>query len=205
MTATVWSTASISVSAGAKLDMPMSLEKPSRCTYSFSIVSGSGPIGFRLSLSTAADRPLLDLRESDAEGSVQIVGPAILLATLDNSAAVMSAVELRCRVCIEPQAELDAQSAFRARANLRTELGAQLAAAEQLAKTARARRTKVHEVEARINELRGALCHAEGELQTAVGSMHAIEDQQLEASRRLGQLQTALRKQLLSKELFEAK
>lgn len=48
VTQTVWSTAALTVAAGSTLDVPLSVDGPSRCTYTMSIVSGMGPIGFRI-------------------------------------------------------------------------------------------------------------------------------------------------------------
>ena len=48
VTPTVWSTAALTLAAGTTFEVPLALDTSSRCTYSFGVISGSGPVGFKL-------------------------------------------------------------------------------------------------------------------------------------------------------------
>jgi len=196
VTATVWSTAAISVGAGTKLDVPLSYERPSRCTYSFSIVSGSGPVGFKINTLPPREVPLLDLYQSAAEGTLEVEGPAVLMATLDNTAAVMSAVELRCRVDLHPLAELEAHAKYEERQNLRRQLDERIAAVSSLGAKAATQRAAVGATEKRLAELRRAYEATEIELGGLDSSLRASEEEQRSCRRQITQLKQALVKTL---------
>mmetsp|Transcript_45477 Transcript_45477/g.119468 ORF Transcript_45477/g.119468 Transcript_45477/m.119468 type:complete len:362 (-) Transcript_45477:346-1431(-) len=196
VTATVWSTAAISVGAGTKLDVPLSFESTARCTYSFSIVNGNGPVGFRINTVPAQETPLLDLYLSSADGTLDVAGPAVLMATLDNTAAVVTSVELRCRVCLEPLQELAMLAAYEERQQLRHRLVGRMEDSVKLQEATAAQRMAAVTAAARLDELKRATLAAEVELDRCKAMQRAAEDNESACDRDVKKLKRALRQQL---------
>jgi len=196
VTATVWSTAAISVGAGTKLDVPLSLENASRCTYAFSIVAGSGPVGFRINTVPPREMPLVDLYQSAAEGALEVEGPAVLMATLDNTSAVVSSVDLKCRVCLEPLVQLAGRAQFAERQQIRQQLQERMGAIDGLADAAATHRSAARQVEGRLAELKRTVASTEQELKGLVNTLHAAEGEQRACRQEIRQLKQALRNKL---------
>ncbi|KOO32980.1 acyl-CoA-binding protein [Chrysochromulina tobinii] len=199
VTATVWSTAAIGVGAGDKLDVPLVFDATSRCTYSFSIVSGSGPVGFRINTVPPQPAPLLSLYESTAEGTLEVLGPALLMVTLDNSAATFNSVELRCRVCLEPIAALAEESRYKMRKAMYEKVLERAAAADGLAKAARMQREAVDKAATRLEELRRAVSSARSELTGLVSTLRAQKMELALGKRELQTLKRTLREKVAQK------
>jgi len=125
VTQTVWSTAALTVPAGGTIDVPLAFDSSCRCSYSLAIVSGTGPIALHVHGPEPGRPALLSEYKNELDGAFEVPlppgqsGPAVLTATLDNTASMMTAIEVRCRVCLEPLAELQAKEAYSARAALR--------------------------------------------------------------------------------------
>jgi len=123
VTPTVWSTAALTLAAGTTFEVPLALDTSSRCTYSFGVISGSGPVGFKLVGLSGESLVLQYLSQGDGECEVAVPpaagGGGVLIASIDNTAATFSAVEVRCRVCLESRAELTAREAYEGRRALR--------------------------------------------------------------------------------------
>ncbi len=196
VTATVWSTRSTSVGAGDMLDVPLSFDATSRCTYSFSIVAGSGPVGFRINTVPPQPAPLLDLYESSAEGTLEVLGPAVLMATLDNTAAMMSSVELQCRVCLEPIAELAEEARYKERQATHERLVERTAAVGDLAEAARTQREAVDDAAGRLDELRRAVSSTRAELHELVSALRSAKEQQRVCKGEIRTLKRTLREQV---------
>ena len=121
VTQTVWSTNSISVAPGGTFAVPLAFDAPCRCSYSYSIVTGStGPIGF--SVSGPEKATLLSEYKSEGEGRLEVTLPpalkgkaAVLTVTLDNTASTFSAIEVKVHVCLEPLGELKELENFKSR------------------------------------------------------------------------------------------
>ena len=197
--ATVWSTAAIGVGAGDKLDVPLVFDATSRCTYSFSIVSGSGPVGFRINTVPPQPAPLLSLYESTSEGTLEVLGPALLMVTLDNSAATFNSVELRCRVCLEPIAALAEESHYKMRKAMYEKVLERAAAADGLAKAARMQREAVDKAATRLEELRRAVSSARSELTGLVSTLRAQKMELALGKRELQTLTRTLREKVAQK------
>ncbi len=128
----VWSTEGVDLSAGTTFSVPLMLSCPSRCSYDFAIVSGTGPIGFKLLPDSSmggsprtpqadAPAPLLDVYESAASGSLELSPGAggVLVACLDNSGSMLTTISVRCQVTLEPLDQLERLALYEARAALR--------------------------------------------------------------------------------------
>lgn len=94
--ATIWSTASLSLSPGSQFEVPLNVTEPSICSYHFSVISGTGPIGF--SLKSGSGKTLVTRNESVAEGRLDGALTGLLHASLDNSASTFITVTVKCRV-----------------------------------------------------------------------------------------------------------
>lgn len=105
--ATIWSTSSLALAPGTKFEVPLNVSEPSKCSFSFSIVSGPGPIGF--ALKSAEGTTLVEMNESSSEGALgkEVVG--LLRAVLDNSASTFMTATVKCRVsgvCPSPMSSM---------------------------------------------------------------------------------------------------
>jgi hypothetical protein len=188
-----------SLGAGDKLDVPLVFDATSRCTYSFSIVTGSGPVGFRINTVPPQPAPLLSLYESNAEGTLEVLGPALLMVTLDNSAATFNSVELRCRVCLEPIAALAEESRYKMRKAMYGKVLERAAAADGLAKAARMQREAVDKAATRLEELRRAVSSARSELTGLVSTLRAQKMELALGKRELQTLKRTLREKVAQK------
>ena len=166
VTETVWQTAAVMVNAGDAVEFPIALQVPSRCTYSFSVVSGTGPIGFRLRGPAKAE-PLISEYESTAEGELDVATPAaggVLLAILDNTGSMLTPVEVRCHVCLQPLEELAAKSAYEGRRALRAMVARKEADLHAHNKKTAAVGRDIEALKATLIRLREQTVVAEGEL-----------------------------------------
>ena len=112
---------------GETIDIPLVYDAPSRCSYSYEIVSGTGPIAFSVKGPPSSTSLLAEYKHS-SEGTIEAAlppslsqkgGGAVLLVTLDNTASTFSSIEVKCRVCLQPLAELQSLENYNARRALR--------------------------------------------------------------------------------------
>lgn len=162
---TLWSTSSLTLAAGSTFDVPLNVLEPSRCSYSFSILSGSGPIGF--SLKSAGGAALVDIRESGAEGRVDATSRGLLRACLDNSSFMAVTVTVKCRVGLEPLSQLAKREAYRKRLALRTSLRGAIQSLEEESRHLSQCKTMQSELEARLRELQAQADKCSQEIHSA--------------------------------------
>jgi len=194
VTQTVWSTAALTVAAGSTLDVPLSVDGPSRCTYTMSIVSGMGPIGFRI-LPAGGGAPHLNVYSSSADGAidVHVNGPSVLVATLDNSAAMMSSVDVKCRVCFEPLMELAAHAEHLRKSQLRADIAGKLADLLAQERTTKQVTERALGCESQLAKLHQQVAAAESELQALMGTLQSAEGRRAELKRELAAMRAQLR------------
>lgn len=117
---TTWSTSSLTVAAGRRLDIPLMVEEPSLGEYSFRCADSSGYIDFSLDFSRdGQDRgrtadPLVPSFGPCArgEGTFRVPAAGVVFARVDNSSAVFSSASLSCHVRLTPIAQIiDAETA----------------------------------------------------------------------------------------------
>jgi acyl-CoA-binding protein len=169
VTQTVWSTAALNVPAGGTLNVPLAFDSPCRCTYSYAIVSGSGPIAFRITGPEQGASPLLSEYKNDSSGRFEVsVPPAltggVLSATLDNTASVLTAIEVKCRVCLEPLAELQALENYQSRHALRQLIRRKEATLEAHTRTYAKVGREAQELQSTVSTLKEQLTVAESEI-----------------------------------------
>ena len=169
---TSWSTTGMSVAPGATFDVPLLYSAPCRCSYSFSIASGTGPIAFKASGPVPGSAPLLSEYKSDAEGSFEVSlppsssgkGGSVLMITLDNTASSFSTVEVKCQVTLEPLAELKLLEQYQARIALRGLIERKRATLEAHTNTYAKVGREVQGLEELASKLREQLSVAESEI-----------------------------------------
>jgi acyl-CoA-binding protein len=169
VTETVWSTAKLTISPGDVFEMPLAYECASRCTYSYEIVGGTGPVAFSIRCARESI-PKVSEYKSDSRGAFELVSPssgtsAVLIATLDNTSSMLASLDIKCRVCLEPVHELAARDAYDARQELRDRA---LRKEEELVLHAKKTTRIEHEVqqlESTLAGLREQMAAVEGEIQ----------------------------------------
>jgi acyl-CoA-binding protein len=202
VTRTVWSTGAVAVGAGATFEVPLVIDCACRCSYSFSIVSGTGPIRFRLQ-GPHADGPsheYVSEYQNEHEGHVDVAPPGvqagsascILCAILDNTASLMSSIEVRCHVKLEPLVQLRMLEEYSSRQALKGLIRRKESSLEAHDRHYARIGHEAQALDAEVAKLRETLVRAEGELRLK----HAQMEQGAEiAELMLGEI-NALRKQL---------
>ena len=169
VTQTVWSTeVGLIVPPGGTMDVPLAFDAPCRCSYSFRVVSGNGPITFTVTGPESGRDPLVSEYESEAEGSFEVAmppsGPGVLMATLDNTASMMTSIEVMCLVRLEPLAELKEFENFAARRALRGLITRKEATLEAHTQTYSKVGREAQELQQRVGVLKEQLVKAENDI-----------------------------------------
>ena len=102
-----------------------------------------------------------------------VPSPAVLLVTLDNTASVMSTLDLCCRVCLEPLAELASLRAYEQRQELRQTIAEHRDALRAQRPQLRALRDAQGAHEAALLELKRRVASEEARLQSVHGQLSA--------------------------------
>jgi hypothetical protein len=116
----VWSAGAITIGPGDVLAVPLVISEASLCKYSFQCAAG-GSAMFSVSAS-GSEGYLVPPREVETDaGQFRIEAPCVLTAHLDNTASMVTAVQVACRVSAMPLSQLVAAEAEKARAELRAQ------------------------------------------------------------------------------------
>ena len=171
VTRTVWSSGAISLGAGATFEVPLAFDAACRCSYSFEIVSGTGPVAFRIvgPAQASASHTYVSEYRNEHEGKVEVVPPdgsggGVLIATLDNTASTFSAVDVKCLVALEPRAELQALDDYNSRVALRGLIQRKEATLDSHTKSYARIGREAQAMQGELNGLRERLVQREGEL-----------------------------------------
>ena len=107
---------------------------------------------------------------------MHVATPSVLIATLDNTAAVVSSIELRCRVCFEPLAQLEARAAFAQKRKLRGSLNAKAAELKAHLRRTELVRERAVGCEVHLATLQQQLRESEAELQQLMGTLRTADE-----------------------------
>ncbi|KAL1495293.1 hypothetical protein AB1Y20_017153 [Prymnesium parvum] len=182
--ATVWSTSSLSLSAGSTFDVPLTVAEPSLVSYAFSLVGGAGPIGFTL---RGEAGPLVEASDSSAEGKAE--APAGMLhAVLDNSASTFMSVTVKCQVSLEPLSQLKKREAFRNRVELQKMLRTTVRSLEAETQHLADLSALKAQLSSRLSDLIAQAEEARADLATAAAEVDAADARRARLSARVAEL-----------------